>query len=193
MKIFEGFQHVYESSLSRIWKHIEGNKGFGVISPYRSDYSVKENEQRYRDLKSEIRSLGYGFIEMEGGFKEESGWVLEKSLFVPNIKRDDLVELGQKYEQFSVIYKDAKEFVEIGTNDFAGIGVIQHNFIKQGWNKNMNFDSELTQQFFSSLAKGSHRGRKFLFQMECELYEIVPKSFNEMAYGNKRLNVIKLL
>jgi len=172
---------LYESSLSRIWQHIEGDKSFGVISPFRKYYSEKENLERYNELKKIIRDrLKLGFIEMEGGFKEEGEWVHEKSLFIPNIKKEDLIEIGEKFDQYSVIYKDKNEFIEIGTNDFSVKGQVLSDFIKKGWNKNTQINSELTKELFSKLVKGSHKDRKFLFNLkESYLLEINPKSFNE--------------
>ena len=172
---------VYESSLSRIWQHIEGDKSFGVISPFRKYYSKKENLERYNELKKIIRDkLRLGYIELDGGFKEEGEWVHEKSLFIPNIIKEDLIELGKKFDQYSVIYKDKNEFIEIGTNDFSVKGQILSDFIKKGWNKNMQINSELTKELFSKLIKGSHKDRKFLFNLkESYLLEVNPKSFNE--------------
>ena len=131
--------------------------------------------------------MGYGYIEMRGGFEEEGGNIVnEKSLFIPNIKKDDIIKLGVKYEQYSVLYKDNNEFVELGTNDDSGIGQIKNDFIKQGWNKNLNMDSNLIKSIFSELVKGSHRGEKFLFNMkESHLFEVVELSFNERAYHKK--------
>jgi len=172
---------VYESSLSRIWQHIEGDKSFGVISPFRKYYSKKENLERYNELKKIIRDkLRLGYIELDGGFKEEGEWVHEKSLFIPDIIKEDLIELGEKFDQYSVIYKDKNEFIEIGTNDFSVKGQILWDFIKKGWNKNMQINSELTKELFSKLIKGSHKDRKFLFNLkESYLLEVNPKSFNE--------------
>lgn len=177
---------IYESSLSRIWKHIEGDKSFGVISPFRKYYSEKENLERYSELKKIIRDkLKLGYIELDGGFKEEGEWVHEKSLFIPNIKKEDLLNLGEKFDQYSVIYKDKNEFVEIGTNDFSVKGQILSDFIKKGWNKNIQINSKLTKELFSKLIKGSHKDRKFLFNMkESYLLEVNPKSFNESYREN---------
>jgi len=178
---------INESSLSRIWKHIEEDSSFGTLSPFRKDLTVKENEERYKELKNIIRSLGYGYIELEGGFNEEGTMVKEKSLFIPKIKKEELIKLGERYNQYSVIYKDEKEFIEIGTNDKSGIGKILNDFISKGWNKNLSFDSDLTKEIFSSLIKGSHKDKKFLYNLkELYLFEIEPLSFNEIAYGKKK-------
>ena len=159
---------ITETKLSRIWKYVEDDSAsFGVISPYRKYLSKAENLERYAELKSLIKNdLKLGYIELEGGFKEEGDWVNEKSIFIPNISKGHLTFLGDYYDQYSVIYKDANEFVEIGTNDVSGRGNIMNNFTKKGWDKNMDINSDLTKEFFSKLAKGSHRDKKFLYNID---------------------------
>jgi hypothetical protein len=190
-KIFESFKEsiLNEAKVSRIWQHIESDKTFGVISPYRAEYSEDENLKRYAELKKLVRTAKYGFIEMIGGFDEEGTTVEEKSLFIPQVDKDKdtLIEWGKKFDQYSVLYKDANEFVEIGTNLQAGIGDIKTNFIQKGWDKNMTFNSELIKQFFSVIAKGSHKTRKFLFNIKEYLYELESLSFNERVYGKKTI------
>lgn len=182
---------IEESSLSRVWQHIEeGERSFGIVSTFRGDRSLEENLELYAKLKERVRDMGLGYIELDGGYKEEGGWVKEKSLFIPKIDKQDLMDLGIEHDQYSVIYKDDDEFVEIGTNDNAGIGDIKRNFIKSGWDENLTINSPETKEFFSSLVKGSHRGEKFLFNMdEAYLYEKIPLSFNEVAYGRKKPGV----
>lgn len=189
---------ISESKLSRIWQYIEKDSSFGVISPFRKNYSLDENIERYKNLKDIVRNkLNLGYIELEGGFKEEGDWIKEKSLLIPNIKKVDLLVLGEQFEQYSVIYKDKNEFIEVGTNDISGKGNIITNFIKQGWEKNMQIDSDLTQQFFSKIAKGSHRDKKFLFNIEeCFLFEIDEKTFNDCyreTIGKTQKRLIKLI
>jgi len=189
---------IYESKLSRVWQYIQNDQTFGILSPFRKNYSSEENLNRYKELKNIVRNeLNLGYIELEGGFKEEGDWIKEKSLLIPNINKQDLINLGESFEQFSVIYKDKNEFVEIGTNDISGKGVILTDFIKSGWDKNMEINSELTQKFFSRLVKGGHTDKKFIFNLkESFLYELDEKTFNDMyreVKGKSQKRVIKLL
>jgi len=106
-----------ESSLSRILQHIESDRSFGVLSAFRGGLSKRENMERHADLKDKVRGMGYGFIEMRGGYKEEDGgFVNELSLFVPGIDKRALVDLGSDLDQDSVIYKDKNSFELVGTN-----------------------------------------------------------------------------
>lgn len=181
---------ITESSLARIWQHIQNDNSFGVISPFRGEVSIEENFGRLIELKDYIRSnLKFGFIELEGGFKEKAKngkyrWVEERSLFIPKIRKSDLIELGEKYDQDSVVYKDNDEFVLLSTNKNDGIGKTLTNFVKQNDKDKLDFDSEKTKEFFSKLLKGGHRDRKWVFNDvdESYLYEIIPFGFNEVAY-----------
>lgn len=188
--ITENLKLISETKLSRIWRFIEEDKyGFGVMSAFRGEYSRLDNNQRHKELKSLLREKGYGFIELKGGFKEEEGFVEELSLFIPNIPKNLLINLGSMYDQYSVIYKDSKEFIEIGTNQNSGIGNVLRKFTLKGFDKNMLMDKDSVEDFFSALMKGTHRGRKFLFNIEEGfLSEKVNLTFNEIAYGKKKTN-----
>ena len=173
-----------ESSLSRILSHIESDRSFGVISAFRGDLSKKENMQRHADLKDQVRQKGYGFIEMRGGYKEEDGgFVNELSLFIPNAKKRDLMNLGGEYDQDSIIYKDKDSFDLVGTNRATGRGKVLMNFRGGGPRDSVTLAKDAMKDFFSSLLKGSQRGKKFLFQTESfvlEEKEIL--GFNQVAY-----------
>lgn len=177
-----------ESSLSRILQHIESDRSFGVLSAFRGGLSKKENMERHADLKDKVRGMGYGFIEMRGGYKEEDGgFVNELSLFVPGIDKRALVDLGSDLDQDSVIYKDKNSFELVGTNRATGKGKVLMNFRGSGGRDSITLAKDAIKNFFSSLVKGSQRGKKFLFQTEefvLEEKEIL--GFNEVAYLNKK-------
>lgn len=167
-----------ESSLSRILQHIEGNRAFGIVSAFRDMNSKKENMNNHVELKKAVRDAGYGYIEMRGGYKEETGFVTELSLFIPNISKKDIMKLGEMYDQHSVIHKDSKEFALIGTNKSAGVGKTLERFVATGGRDSMTLAKDAIKDFFSSLTKGSQRGKKFLFKMQ----EREAMSFNRAAY-----------
>jgi len=62
----------------------------------------------------------------------------------------------------------------------------------------MQINSELTKELFSKLIKGSHKDRKFLFNLkESYLLEVNPKSFNEsyteVSTGKSQKKYIRLV
>jgi hypothetical protein len=97
--------------------------------------------------------------------------------FIGNIPKDD---------QVSVIFKDKNEFIEIGTSrDSNNVGEILKSFKhKSGYQtdgspnrfedgkNNLNFDKDIIKKFFSSLKKGSHAGKKFVFSIREDNYSV---------------------
>ena len=167
MKTFKNIIH--ESSLSRIMTHVEKTEQFGVISPYRKENSNKVNKENYAELIKTVRDMGYGYIELKGGYQEETGFVNEKSLFIPGISRKQIMELGKKYIQFSIIHKDKTDFSEIGTNKNAGIGKIISVFEIEGKNIKVDDIGDKFTDFFSKLVKGSHIKKRFIFKEKVEV------------------------
>ena len=179
---------IAESSLSRIMTHINKTENFGVMSPFRKEFSDKENLNRYKELKEVVREKGFGFIELKGGYQEEEGFVNEKSLFIPNIKRKDMLELGKKYDQHSVIVKNKNSFAMIGTNRNAGIGKVLDKFDVGGRSISVDDIGDKFKDFFSHLLKGSHAGKKFLFKMQ---EKIETSMYYYKKYGPQWVTVIE--
>lgn len=112
-------KQLHESSLSRIWQHSK-DSNMGMITAYRGEFDVKENEKRNRELTGLIRSEGFGFIPVTGFYIENPGQedeqrVQEKSFVVISSPNDNgrlrnfLIRMGIKYNQDSVLYKDASD------------------------------------------------------------------------------------
>ena len=181
-------RQINESSLSRILSHIESDRSFGVVSSFRGDLSRKENMDRHAELKNLTRQKGYGFIEMRGGYKEEDGgFVNELSLFIPKVSKKDIMELGTKFDQDSIIYKDKDSFELVGTNRATGRGKVLMNFRGGGPRDSVTLAKDAMKDFFSSLLKGSQRGKKFLFQTEDVILEEKENlGFNQVAYLNNK-------
>ena len=146
--------------------HVQKTERFGVLSPFRKENSDKENEENYKELSSLVRKMGYGYIALKGGYVGDEGFFPEKSLFIPNIKRKEMLELGKKYDQHSVLHKDKDNFAMIGTNKAAGVGKVFNTFDTKGKNINIDDIGDKFKDFFSKLVKGSHKGKKFSFKME---------------------------
>ena len=75
---------------------------FGVLSAY-GDGSKNENQRRNGELFQELQKRGYRkIIPLRGSWQG----VAEKSVLVPGMKWQDLLDLGKRFDQDSVIYKD---------------------------------------------------------------------------------------
>jgi hypothetical protein len=73
---------------------------FGVISAYQPG-SKKQNKERHGELIRDLQKMGYKPETLRGSWEG----VTEQSMFIPNIKPEDLFELGRKYNQDAVIHK----------------------------------------------------------------------------------------
>lgn len=126
-----------ETKLARIYKFIEEGRPFAMLTAFRGDKTVAENNKRNKKLESDLRSAGYGYSKMKGAYVEDYGTddakdVSEASFFVIGNSPDDkemkdvIVKLGKKYEQDSVFFKPVGKDngMLIGTNnsDFPGMG-----------------------------------------------------------------------
>jgi len=162
---------INESSLSRIWQFVEDDsRSFGFLSAARNELSDEENAKNHEELKNIIRSKGLGYIETLGGYEEVKSDLSvvkvdnEPSLFVPNIPKKLLIELGIKYNQDTVIYKDKNEFGLISTSATVGpVGTYVTDFKKSAGRDNFTMAKKAVKDLFSYLLKGTHRGKKFRF------------------------------
>jgi hypothetical protein len=155
-----------ESSLSRVFQYVEDDsKKFGILSAMRCAASNEENAQRHAELKKKVRAMGYGYIELRGGYKGDENFCHELSLLIPNIKKSQLVALGRGFQQHSVMWKDDQDFYYIGTNEEAGLGKVLMHFKKGEGQHNLELAKHKVKDFFSQLRKGSSakEDRKFVF------------------------------
>ncbi len=101
---------VFSFNLQRLWKHYKEGK-FGIVSAYLYSLPKKQNEERSKKLKEQVRKLGYGYKEIRGIWKGDEGLTFEYPLFIPNISVQDIKTLGKDFEQDAVIYSDTPEKV----------------------------------------------------------------------------------
>ena len=158
-----------ESKLSRVFQYIEDDKrDFGIMSAFRGANSEKENKAKHEELKKIVRGMGYGYIELRGGYKGDEGFNEELSLLIPNITKKEIVALGRKFAQHSVMYKNDQDFYYIGTNEEAGVGKVLMKFKKGEGQHNLELAKHKVVDFFSQLRKGAHTDKKFVFNVKDE-------------------------
>lgn len=147
-------QFLTESSLSRMWQHVEDGRSFGIVTAYRGQEGtpeeLKTNKANNKKLKAGIRAAGFGFVSISGHFPEkdeETGKDIDVSeegfIVISNTTgKDDklkttLKALGKKFNQDSILYKDGDEdqAVLIGTNTSGDTGLGKEEKIGK-WGKN---------------------------------------------------------
>lgn len=172
-----GLNPISESSMNRIMSHYEG-PGFIVVTADRSERSPQENRDLAQELQRKITSAGYGYIPIVGGYVEtdmDTGEKVrvadEESFLVPNApyggKSDEgfdtehLKALGQRwameYDQEAILWCPPGGPVQF----VSPTGEVLQYGPAPTMSSLVLDDPE--QPFFSSLRKGSHRGRPFSY------------------------------
>ena len=160
-----------ESSLSRIWQHVENEDSvFAVISAYQGQ-DIDVDTKNHVKLHNEIRTMGYGLIEFESQWEYGDGFIgKEKSFLVPKMTKDEALMLCKKYKQEAILYKDITGFVELKQN-----GSVAMKFNSGAGKKNFTMANK---HVFSKLSKGSHKGKPVTFVLkECQMVNMA------LAYG----------
>lgn len=180
-------------SLGRIYQHYQNNP-FLVISAERPASEGETDEQaRQRNkrntlaLKNDIRSAGYGFIPVDGGWKEDGEVSYESSFFVPMSRGNynDFFEMAtdlcDKYNQYAVLVSDGNDNIAYydrnGNKDMEFKGGISFN----GSAIDKNID-EAGIGGFTSLNKNKPN-KKFQLQEDFE-----PIQYKNTSYGSYTFN-----
>lgn len=166
-----------EISLARFYTYINDDHfSFGLISANRNECTPEENKKRHYSLIHDIKG-NYPYTIMGGGFREIFGKdendkditvdVEEDSILVYNIPRMELVDLGKKYDQEAVIYKNREIFVSIHClgDLYNTVGLeFQIRTGKKGFNVGGLDDDEMNNKdkfvYFSKITNGTNNARR---------------------------------
>ncbi len=114
-------------------------------NPMAQQLSSNENKKLFNSLKTDLRNLNLGFVPIKGTYV-----VKENALIIPNINREDLIQLGEKYKQHSVIFGQKK-------NDNGKVSflweLIEQGEVKKTINKVItnSIELELAKDFYSAI------------------------------------------
>lgn len=185
-----------EASNANIYKRLsDPEQTVAIISPYRGEYSEKENKKRLVQLKADVRDLGYGFNQLISRWVEDGEAFDEQSLFIPQISYKEAYSLSKKYGQSSFIFKDKDGLREICTTPFENYkeGDVVRTYKT---NKDELFNFEDAKAVFSKrvggpgsqLLKGSNR-QPFQFKTVDEVWEVhQPRpSYHQKNYWYERI------
>lgn len=147
---------INEASLGRVYQHVSNSKNvksWGMITAFRYSNNKKQNEEANKKLAQDLRGMGYGFFKVEGHWQECQNKDVaydkcpkdqlvdstETSLFVPNIKKEQIHNLCKKYEQDAVVYggedtgKEANLLFKDGKME--SVGKFHPNKVQQAYSK----------------------------------------------------------
>lgn len=97
---------------------IDSQNDFGIISGWHQEKPFEVNELSHQQLKTNLRNLGYGFIELNCTFQlsNSEGPGDERTLFIPEVGLYELLLLGIRYGQAAVLFKDKQRFELLDTS-----------------------------------------------------------------------------
>jgi hypothetical protein len=159
--------YVNESSFSSVNRILQGNRDsvdtIGILTAFNPDGEKAPDEQNEYSqglLKNELRNMGFGYIKALGCYG-----VPEESLIVPNISREIIIQLGNKYNQAAVIFGEKISKNEMAYDYIEGNKVIETKYEVNTTNDVQNLDD------FYTLVKG----RKFQIPFFPQIEEKNPK------------------
>jgi hypothetical protein len=156
-----------ESGFNRIKNILQGSVasvdtvGFMTgWNPQAKQLARKENRDLNKELMAWMRERGYGPLRIRGKFGNK-----ERSMIIPNITREDMVESGQYFDQESVIWGKKTE------EDKFVFEYIEGNETKQRRDVVL-FDDEVQarEDFYSQERQSA--GRKFYIPFFDDQYEM---------------------
>lgn len=120
-------EELLETKPARYLYHLDKTKSFANISPERNnplyepvegdakridDWKRKhkqtqsmENNRKIEQFKQDVKSLGLSLIKTYGKWNEGGKQTNEQSFLIPNITKEQALQLGKKYGQYGIIFK----------------------------------------------------------------------------------------
>ena len=92
----------FPSLINTLAAERENIKTIGMVTaenPMGQQVTPEENKERNEKLESALRRMNLGYRKIRGKFGNE-----ENSFLVPNITKEEIIELGNRFEQKSVIW-----------------------------------------------------------------------------------------
>jgi len=108
-----------EASIGRVYQHVKQAdvKSWAILTSWRDEYKQSENMARMKELKGAVRALGLGFFRLKGHWQECQAdvpyeecpedalvSVVEPSLWINGITKQQAITLMKRYKQDSVVF-----------------------------------------------------------------------------------------
>ena len=157
VKSFMG-KSVVESTLNRVKKHLDSEKGFFIISTHLPNMDEETEVKRAKSLVEELKQRGLGYIPLRGKYtREDTGEIeYEHSFFIPNTGMGDFKgiakELCKNYGQESVVFAEKGKAYFLDSNGSMSL-----------LGESVGEVEELN-QFWSRLKKGRDKKRFWAFE-----------------------------
>lgn len=142
-----------ESTIPRIKSHLDSGNGFAIISAHVHEYikkaikivseggssrivekiissGEKNNKNRHNQLKEDVRSLGYGYIEVDGNYTYEAIKIPNVNLIIDNFNVEEeslIVPTGSGILSIEYVMKFREDIISLGKKYWMNYGKITIN------------------------------------------------------------------
>lgn len=177
-----------EDSLSHTMSQITGSDlNVCFITAYESDKTQEENDSANKQLEHDLRRLGYGFTKTIGGFKYKDGSIHKEPGYKVAVREPDptsfieeMVALGNKYNQWSVLIKVPGEKAQyIQTRENVGDTEVEFDKVSHA----NPLDPETFSVGYTQLQKDVKKNPTRAFKYEADLDEDALLTLTEAEYN----------
>lgn len=182
----KGLIRINETNYNKLLNyHLEN--GFCILTAFRSELSQSENRSRNKQLMNDLKSAGYSFIKITGGFKEtinsdnphwdeaeptndpnQKMWLtIEESLIVPNYNintkspNENFDDLKSLIIRLGIKYGQDSVLISEPHSNGKAYYVVTNSRIGDVGSIDMQFNgtslASISDEYFSSLAKTANK------------------------------------
>lgn len=127
-----------EGDVKKIWEVINSGEFFGIVSVYQPGSSVLTLAEEHEMLQQDVLKLKLAYIQQnyEYNFADGNGMTLvsKKSLFIPGITYEELIELGKKWNQETVTIGGNGGITTVRVSDEKALMDMEINSMKLAFN-----------------------------------------------------------
>lgn len=155
----------FPSLINTLAAERENIKTIGMMTaenPMAQQVTPEENKERNEKLESALRQMNLGYRKIRGKFGN-----YENSFLIPNIKKEEIIELGNRFEQKSVIWGERVQDKFVFSYIEGDTTIEQRDVVLFG------SDVQKRDDFYSQSSKGPE---KFVIPFFDDDYEIVKDS-----------------
>ena len=155
----------FSSLINTLAAERENIKTIGMVTaenPMGQQVTPEENKERNEKLESALRQMNLGYRKIRGKFGN-----YENSFLIPNIKKEEIIELGNRFEQKSVIWGERVQDKFVFSYIEGDTTIEQRDVVLFG------SDVQKRDDLYSQSSKGPE---KFVIPFFDEDYEIVKDS-----------------
>ena len=141
----KSFANISASRSNALYEPVEGDtEKIDKYKKKKKEEQDRENNRRTEQLKKDIKDLGLSYVKTYGAWHEQDKTTKEKSFLIPDITREQALELGKKYGQYSIIFKDKEDDTAymLITLDNENFGNVDGKFDMSGKEKFTHVDAK---------------------------------------------------